>query len=270
MGCAARRSALLLTLTAALAAGPAASEPSRVPPPNRNIVIGQLNLWYYGPGRYGGFDAYDGSGKPIVKLTPLLGKYQSSDPRVVRRQIDWAANYGVDVFSLEWLSPHGEPGSIEDNLDDAFLRAPNLCRVRWLIFLDFNLHLTWRKIDFSHGVDFNNPQIRSLFVDDLVHLATKYFNQPQYLKIGARPVVYVWATWNFLGDVAGAVQEARQRLQALGFDVYLVGDEVRADAFNPAHVALWDATTSFIPFLMPGGPRLHTLQDAANFVDGAF
>jgi hypothetical protein len=238
--------------------------------PNANIVIGQLNLWYYGPGRYGGFEAWDGSGKSTVRLQPLLGDYHSADPAIAQKQIDWAADHGVDAFSIEWISPRGEPGSIEDNLDMGFLRAPNLCRIRWLIFLDFNLHLTERKIDYSHGVDFNNPEIRTLFVDDLTHLATKYFSQPQYLKLDDRPVVYVWATWNFQGNVAGAMQEARQRLKALGFDVYLVGDEVRADSFNPAHVSLWDATTSFIPFLMPGAPLIHTLPEAANFVDGAF
>jgi hypothetical protein len=239
-------------------------------PPNTNIVIGQLNLWYYGNGPNGGFEAYDGSGKPTSRVTPLAGHYHSSDPTVVRRQIAWAANNGVDVFSIEWLAPRGEPGSIEDNIDDAFLRAPNLCRIRWLIFLDFNLHLTWRKIDYSQGVDFDNPAIRSLFVSDLVHLATKYFKQKQYFRLGGRPVVYIWATWNFTGDVAGAVAEARQKVRALGYDVYLVGDEVAADRFDPAHAALWDATSSFIPFLMPGAPPIHSLPEAATFVDGAF
>lgn len=239
-------------------------------PPNTNIVIGQLNLWYYGSGQYGGFEAYDGSGKPTTRLQPLAGIYHSSDPTVVRKQIAWAANNGVDVFSIEWLSPRGEPGSIEDNLDDAFLKAPNLCRIRWLIFFDFNLHLTWRKIDPTHGVDFDDPQIRSLFVSDLVHFATKYFKQPQYFRLGGRPVVYIWATSHFTGDVAGAVAEARQKVRALGYDVYLVADEVRADSFDAAHAALWDATSSFVPFLMPGAPPIHSLPEAATFVDGAF
>jgi Glycosyltransferase WbsX len=238
--------------------------------PNPNIVIGQLNLWYYGTGPNGGFEAYDGSGKPTSRLHPLLGEYHSSDPRVVKAQINWAANYGVDVLSIEWLAPRGEPGSIEDNLDDAFLKAPNLCRVRWLIFDDFNLHLTWQKIDYSSGVDFDDPQIHALFVSDMVHFAQKYFKQPQYFKIDGRPVVYVWATWNFLGDVASAVQEARGKLKAMGYDVYLVGDEVAADRFNAAHAALWDATTSFTPFLMPGAPPMHDLPTATSFVDGAY
>ena len=255
--------------TPASSPSPLAS-PSPTPLPNANIVIGQLNLWYYGTGKFGGFEAYDGSGKSIARIQPLLGEYHSADPAVVRQQIDWAADNGVDAFSIEWISPRGEPGSIEDNLDTAFLRAPNLCRVRWLIFFDFNLHLTQRNIDYSHGVNFDDPQVRTLFIDDLVHLATKYFLQQQYLKIIGRPVVYVWATWNFKGDVAGAVQRARQRLLTLGYDVYIVGDEVRSDMFDPVHVSLWDATTSFIPFLMPGAPPIHTLPAGAIFVDRAF
>lgn len=239
-------------------------------PPNTNLVVGQLNLWYYGDGPNGGFEAYDGSGKPTSRVFPLAGHYYSSDDSVVRRQIAWAANNGVDIFSIEWLSPRGEPGSIEENLDDAFLTAPNLCRVRWLIFHDFNLHLTWKKIDYSNGVNFDDPQIRSLFVSDLVHFATKYFKQRQYFKLGVRPVVYIWATWNFKGDVAGAVAEARQKVRALGYDVYLVGDEETTDRFNAAHTSLWDATTSFTPFLMQGAPPIHTLPEAAVFEDAAF
>jgi hypothetical protein len=258
----------VLTLTAP-ASGVRAGMRAKLPP-NTNIVIGQLNLWYYGSGPNGGFEARDGSGKPAVRVRPLYGKYRSSNPAVVRHQIAWAANYGVDVFSIEWLAPRGEPGSIEDNLDDAFLKAPNLCRVRWLIFFDFNLHLTWRKIDYSNGVDFDNPKIRSLFVADLVHFATKYFRQKQYFRLAGRPLVYIWATWNFKGDVAGAVQEARQRVRALGYDVYLVGDEARADSFDAAHASQWDATTSFIPFLMPGAPPIQSLPEAATFTDGAF
>ena len=233
---------------------------------NPNVVIGQLNLWYYGPGPNGGFDAWDGSGKPMVKLKPLLGKYRSSDPRVVRTQIAWAADYGVDVFSIEWISPRGEPGSIEDNLDDAFLRAPNLCRMRWLIFHDFILRLDWRDIDFSNGVDFDDPEVRELFVGDLVHFATKYFGHPQYFRIDGRPVVYIYATWNFKGDVAGAVAEARARVQALGYDVYLVGDEVAEDRFGLEHASIWDANTAFIPFLVPGAPKVANAVAAAGFV----
>jgi len=233
---------------------------------NSNVVIGQLNLWYYGAGQNGGFDAWDGSGRPMVKLKPLLGKYHSSDPRVVRRQIAWAADYGVDVFSIEWISPRGEPGSIEDNLDDAFLRAPNLCRVRWLIFYDFILRLDWHGIDFSNGVDFDDPKVRELFVGDLVHFARKYFGHPQYFQIDGRPVVYVYASWNYKGDVAGAVAEARARVRTLGYDLYLVGDELTEERFDLAHASIWDANTAFIPFLVPGAPKLASAGAAAEFV----
>ena len=51
------------------------------PKPNAYIVVAQLNLWYFGTGCYGGFEAYDCSGKCTTPFTPALGEtYSSSDP----------------------------------------------------------------------------------------------------------------------------------------------------------------------------------------------
>ena len=101
------------------------------PKPNEYIVIAQLNLWYFGKGCYGGFEAFDCSGKRTTPLTPALGEtYASSDPKVLQQQIDWAAQNGVDAFSLEWTTPREIGGSLETNIDDAFLKAPNLSKIR--------------------------------------------------------------------------------------------------------------------------------------------
>ncbi len=125
------------------AATPAASlSPTSSAIPNDYVVIAQLNLWYFGPGCYGGFEASNCSGKRTTPLTPALGAtYISSDPKVIQQQIDWAADYGVDAFSLEWTTPRGIGHSLEDNIDDAFLKAPNLGRIRWCIFDDFVLRM---------------------------------------------------------------------------------------------------------------------------------
>lgn len=59
---------------------------------NEYIVIGQLNFWYYGPGKWGGFE--DDHGNMITPLTPLLGEtYWAGDPSVVYQQIEWAVEY---------------------------------------------------------------------------------------------------------------------------------------------------------------------------------
>jgi len=244
------------------------------PGPNEYIVIAQLNLWYYGPGCYGGFEAFDCSGKRTTSLTPALGyTYDSADPAVIYQQIEWAVECGVDAFSIEWTTPRGIPGSIEENLDDAFLMAPNLHKIRWCIFYDFVLRLQQTPgldVDISQGIDFNDPDVYDIFVSDFGHFAEKYFGHPQYLSVDGRPIIYVWVTWNFKGDFATAVQEARDSVAAHGYDVFIVGDEIRADTFDSGHAAVWDANTTFTPLIPGMGPWPAHVGEVAIAVDGIF
>jgi hypothetical protein len=246
--------------------------PTDIPKPNDYIVIGQLNLWYHGPGCYGGFEQYNCSGKRSTPFTPALGAtYDSSDPSVVKQQIDWAAAYGVDAFSIEWTTPRGVGGSLENNLDDAFLKAPNLDKIRWCIFYDLELRILQTPglhVDLSQGMDFDNPDVYNTFVADFDHFAQKYFSQAQYLKIDGRPVVYIWGTWNARGNFAGAFQEARKRAADRGYDVFIVGDIIRTDAFNSKLAASYDANTNFV-FLIPGLPTYADVGATAPAVDRA-
>jgi len=243
--------------------------------PNEYIIIAQLNLWYHGPGCYGGWEAYDCSGKRTTSLTPALGyTYDSADPAVIQQQIEWAVEYGVDAFSLTWTTPRGIPGSLEENIDDAFLKAPNLHNIRWCIFYDFVLRLQQTPgldVDISQGIDFNDPDVYATLVSDFGHFAEKYFGHPQYLSVDGRPIIYIWATWNFKGGFAAAVQEARDSTAAHGYDVFIVGEEIRADTCDSTHVAVFDASSAFIPFLVPGMASWPShVGEAAITVDGVF
>ena len=231
------------------------SVPTTIPGPNEYITIAQLNLWFHGPGCYGGFEAYDCSGARNTSLTPLLGEtYDSASADVIRQQIDWAAEYGVDAFSIEWTTPREVPGSVEVILDDAFLTAPNLTKVRWCIFYDLALRIQQTPgldVDLSRGMDFDDPDVYSTFVADFEHFATKYFSQDEYLTVDGRPVVYIWGTWNARGRFTEAFAEARQAVAELGFDVYIVGDIIREDRFSQDLAAAYDANTNFVMFV-PG------------------
>jgi len=246
---------------------PAASPtPTQEPKPNQYITVAQLNLWYHGSGCSGGFEAFNCNGKRNTGLIPALGvTYDSASPDVIRQQIDWAAAYGVDAFSVEWTTPRGTPGSQEDILDDNFLKAPGLDKMRWSIFYDLVLRLQQTpglKVDLSHGIDFNNADVYNTFVADFDHFAQKYFNQPQYLKIDDRPVVYIFGTWNATGKYLKAFQDARQKAAARGFDVYLVGDVVRPGHFVSKLASAYDANTNFL-FFVPSSPAKKDVSRAA-------
>ena len=242
--------------------------------PNEYIVIAQLNFWYYGPGKWGGFE--DDHGNRITPLTPLLGEtYWASDPSVVYQQIEWAVEYGVDAFSIEWTTPRGigTAGSMEDTLDEVFLKSPNIHKVRWAIFYDFVLRLDQTPglgFEEMQGINFDKPEVYDTFVSDFVHFAEKYFGHPQHLTIDGRPVIYIWATNSFAGDFAGAMQEARERVSELGFDVFVVGDEIVVGHFDPDHASLFDGSSTFT-FLIPGlDSSWADVGEAAVAVDGAF
>lgn len=243
--------------------------------PNEHIVIAQLNFWFYGRGKYGGFENDDGS-----RATPFTPHYQeaykASDLGWVNQQIEWAVEYGVDAFSIEWTTPRGVGccGSMEDTLDDVFLKSPNIHKIRWVIFYDFVLRMLQTEelnIDSEQILNFDESEVYETFVDDFVHFAIKYFDHPQYLTVDGRPVIYIWATNAFTGNFRSAIAEARQKVSDLGYDVFIVGDEICYGCFNPTHAALFDGSSTFT-FLIPGVDqyKLKDVGDAVRSTDTAF
>lgn len=223
--------------------------PTAIPDPGEYIVIAQLNFWYYGPDPGRGFS--DDSGQFTTPFVPALGYYFASDPNIVEQQIDWAADYGVDAFSIEWTTPRGVGccGSMEDTLDDVFLKAPNLDRIRWVIFYDLVLRILQTpglNVDLSRGMDFDNPDVYNTFVADFDHFAKKYFGESHYLSIDGRPVIYIWGTWNAIGRFPDAFREARQEAADQGYDVYIVGDIIQQGTFNEELASVYDANTNFL------------------------
>jgi len=243
------------------------------PAQNEHIVIAQHNFWYFGPKQGGGFG--DGWGNRETPLNPYLGDYWSSDPDVMYQQIEWAVEYGVDAFSIEWTTPRGVGCcvSMEETLDDVFLKSPNIHKIRWAIFYDFVLRLgqTSGLEQYQDGLNFNEPEVYDVFVSDFKHFARKYFDHPQYLKIDGRPVIYIWATNAFVGNLEGALREARREVAELGYDVFIVGDEVVANRFDPHHASLFDGSSTFT-FLIPGLDisSWNDMSDAATAVDQTF
>src|SRR5262245_39576073 len=111
-----------------------------------------------------------------VAHRPWLGYYSSASPDIVRRQIDLATQYGVDVFAVGWT---GIDSASEKKFRAGFLHAPNLNKIRFCMVYDSLGRLRGERSQPLY-FDFNDPSVRDTFVADLAHLAKNYFNHPSY------------------------------------------------------------------------------------------
>ena len=117
---------------------------------------------------------------------PVLGEYDSSDPRVAERHIALATAHGIDFFTLDWW-----PGQPERNdaIDAGFLRAPNVDSIRFCMFYETSA----LGDQGTNGIVFD-AATKQRFVSDMVTLARRYFAHPSYLQIAGRPVILLYVT----------------------------------------------------------------------------
>jgi hypothetical protein len=170
--------------------------------------------------------------------TPLLGEYDSADPNVIRQQIDWASDYGIDFFAASWWGRN----SFEDNVT----KGPLLQVLEGQPFGFAILYEAPGLLGMDADRILLDDDAVGQLTADLTYLATTYFNHPNYLRIDGRPVLFIYLTRVFTGDVAGALVRVRQALAAeTGTDLFLIGDEVYWHAPIPSRLAPLEGVTAY-------------------------
>jgi len=185
---------------------------------------------------------------------PVLGLYDSTDTTVAEQHIAWASEHGIDFFTLDWWPVHHQENQ---EAIPRFLEARNIGDVGFTIFYE-----TWDlSFDPARGyADMDLAGVRQAFLEDMAQLADQYFDHPSYLRVDGRPVVILYLTRVLVGDVAGALADARELWRQRGYDPYVIGDEMfwrvtadrRPAAFTTApqasRIRLFDAITAYNPY----------------------
>ncbi|MHB9858733.1 glycoside hydrolase family 71/99 protein [Streptomyces sp. YIM S03343] len=113
---------------------------------------------------------------------PLLGRYSSADPRVVRQHIRWAKSAGIDGFIVSWKDTPRLDGRLDLLIRTA--RAEH-----------FKLAMIYQGLDFSR---------RPLPVDrvaaDFRAFRDHYAPDPVFLRLGGRPLTLFSGTWKYTHD----------------------------------------------------------------------
>ena len=110
---------------------------------------------------------------PFTHYRPSLGFYDAGSPNIVERQIR-AMQYGrITAATYSWWGQ----GSPTDRRFDTHLAAGTHLRFKWAIYHELE----------GYG-DPTVEEIRS----DLEYIRDRYSASPAYLKLGGRPVVFVY------------------------------------------------------------------------------
>jgi hypothetical protein len=197
--------------------------------------------------------------------TPLLGLYNSNDPTVVAKHIDWATGFGIDFFIFDFW-----------DRDSAAWRYPPLLEHPLIRDIKFALSyatptLTGDNLEQLRNVSLSDPTVYSQVESDFEYMATSYFSHPSYLKLNGRPFVSMWHCPEALGrDLLDPLTRLRQHMHDLGFDIYFVGDALDVGAtIDPKRLQPFDAISNgsgIVP--LPLGPNSRmkrmSMQDARD------
>jgi hypothetical protein len=178
----------------------------------------QIGAYYYG------WYAPDKWRQEPAADMPLMGHYDSHDPEIARRHVEWAIRAGLDFFVVSWVGKDTAP---DRNLREALVPQMYPRGLRFALLYETALALglpAGSPLDFDAGRG-GGRHVGDAFVDDFDCLADRYLAHPGYLRAGKRPVVVVYLVRDMV-NAAPYVRRIRQRLKDRGIDPFLVADTV--------------------------------------------
>jgi hypothetical protein len=177
-----------------------------------------------------------GAGETTPNGRPLLGLYNSSDPVVVSKHVDWATGYGIDYFFCSY--PFADPMQI--------LANPLAKDSKVAILYEIGALSNNRNQDIPQ-IDLNSPNVYSTFQAHFDHMAVNYFTHPSFLRIGGRPVVYLFASGSLRADITKPFAQLRRHMSDMGVELYIIGDEMGAwgGKISLSRLKAYDAITTY-------------------------
>jgi hypothetical protein len=164
---------------------------------------------------------------------PALGAYSSRNAATVTSHIDQSHQGNIDFWAVSWWGPNSAENT---TFRDSILANARASELKYAVHYESTGRLG----------SFDNPNYSNL-VNDFRYLANNYFQNPNYMEINGRPVVFMYLTRAYFNSQVSrdAVANLRATMQAeFGVDPYIVGDDLFG-AVDIERARLWDAITDF-------------------------
>ena len=165
---------------------------------------------------------FQGHKQPKV---PTWGYFDEANPKWAAKEIDLAANHGIDVFIYDWYWYENTGMFLQEGLEKGFLKAPNNHRLKFaLMWANHN----WMNIEPTAYTNVQEKLTDGRVSDQLWdtitdYIINHYFNQPNYWKIDGKPYFSIFETTNFIASfgslekAAGAMQLFEDKVKKAGF-----------------------------------------------------
>jgi len=128
---------------------------------------------------------------PFADRTPLLGFYDDNEPEIADWHIYWAGSAGIDFFIYDWYWERGQRHH-EGALHLGYMQSHLKSRLKYCIL--------W--------ANHNRPGTHSTadLLDVTRYWIDNYFRDPDYYRLGGRPVVVVFAPGSIRKDLGGSTE----------------------------------------------------------------
>ncbi len=152
-----------------------------------------------------------GEPPPNSVIRPLIGFYDSADPKVAQWHVQLAKAAGIDAFFVDWWDTHNR---LDENVDHGIVAAAQK--------LGFKFALLDERAQFHQTLDeYQAMLIRSL---------KRYKDNPAYLRIDGRPVVYLYQVATKPGLSAAEYPVLKKHVENEVGPVYWIVDKIAHDA----------------------------------------
>lgn len=147
---------------------------------------------------------------------PSWGYFNEADPKWAAKEIDLAANNGIDCFIYDWYWYSNTGRYLADGLEKGFLKAPNRNRLKFAIMWANHDWLNIQPATYdNHRIKLIDSKVSWQLWDTIsTYIVEKYFKQPNYWKIDGKPYFSIYEIVNFVNGLGG-ITNAKKAIDLL-------------------------------------------------------
>ena len=147
---------------------------------------------------------------------PSWGYFNEADPKWAAKEIDLAADNGIDCFIYDWYWYSNTGKYLQEGLEKGFLKAPNRNRLKFALMWANHDWLNIQPATFDNSrVKLTEGEVSAALWDTISsYIVEKYFKQYNYWKIDGKPYFSIYEIVTFINGLGG-IDEAKKAIQLL-------------------------------------------------------